>query len=68
MKRILGVLLVASSLPLAAQQLPPPAANKVDYDKDVRPLLAQNCYSCHGDTVQQSGLRLDLRAERATRW
>ncbi len=61
MKRILGVLLLASSLPLAAQQLPPPAANKVDYDKDVRPLLAQNCYSCHGDTVQQSGLRLDLR-------
>ena len=33
----------------------------VDYDKDVRPLLAQNCYSCHGPEVQQSGLRLDQR-------
>ena len=61
MKRILGVLLVVASFPLAAQQLPPPATAKVDYDKDVKPLLAQNCYSCHGDVVQQSGLRLDLR-------
>ena len=33
----------------------------MDYDKDVKPLLAQNCYSCHGAEVQQSGLRLDLR-------
>jgi ankyrin repeat protein len=61
MKRVLGALFLAASLPLAAQQLPPPATVKVDYDKDVRPLLEQNCYSCHGDTVQQSGLRLDLR-------
>ncbi|HKB10793.1 MAG TPA: ankyrin repeat domain-containing protein, partial [Vicinamibacterales bacterium] len=27
----------------------------------MKPLLEQNCYSCHGDIVQQSGLRLDLR-------
>jgi ankyrin repeat protein len=33
----------------------------VDYVKDVKPLLAQNCYSCHGDEAQQAGLRLDLR-------
>ncbi len=33
----------------------------MDYDKDVKPLLAQNCYSCHGPDVQQSGLRLDQR-------
>src|SRR5919205_23166 len=63
MKRSLVVLvLVGLTLPLAAQtQLPPAATTKIDYDKDVRPLLAQNCYSCHGDTAQQSGLRLDLR-------
>src|SRR6266511_3672602 len=61
MKRIVLVLL-AMSLPLAAQtQLPPAATQKVDYEKDVKPLLAQNCYGCHGDAVQQSGLRLDLR-------
>ncbi len=34
---------------------------KVDFEKDVQPILAQKCYSCHGDQVQQSGLRLDKR-------
>jgi ankyrin repeat protein len=57
-------------LPLAAQtQLPAPAtatieapaAVKVDYERDVKPLLAENCYSCHGIEAQQAGLRLDLR-------
>ncbi|HYI29876.1 MAG TPA: ankyrin repeat domain-containing protein, partial [Bradyrhizobium sp.] len=48
--------------PVAAQgQLPPAASRTVDYDADVRPILAQNCYSCHGLEAQQSGLRLDLR-------
>ena len=62
MKKVAALILLASSLPLAAQsQLAPAASGKVDYDKDVKPLLAQHCYSCHGDAAQQSGLRLDLR-------
>ena len=64
MQKVLTLLLVSSFalLPLAAQsQLPPPASGPVDYEKDVKPLLAQNCYSCHGPEVQQSGLRLDRR-------
>ncbi len=63
MKRLVGLMtLVALSSPLTAQtKLPPPASMKVDYLKDVRPLMAQNCFSCHGSDVQQSGLRLDLR-------
>src|SRR6266571_5325113 len=61
MKKIV-LILVATSFPLAAQtQLPSATTTKVDYEKDVRPLLSQHCYSCHGDTAQQSGLRLDLR-------
>ena len=66
MKTALSALLI-SSLPLlsltsiAQSQRPPAAPAAVDYDKDVKPLLAQNCYSCHGPEVQQSGLRLDLR-------
>jgi ankyrin repeat protein len=47
--------------PTSAGQVPSPVAVTVDYDKDVRPLLAQNCYSCHGAAAQQAGLRLDLR-------
>src|SRR6185503_18138902 len=54
--------LLALVFPLVAQAQPPtPAAATVDYDKDVRPLLAQHCYACHGEEVQQSGLRLDRR-------
>lgn len=60
MRFVLGF--VAALLPLTAfAQLPPPATATVDYEKDVRPILAQHCYSCHGQTAQQAGLRLDLR-------
>ena len=56
------LLAVAVCLPLAAQtKLPPPAEIKVDFEKHVRPILAQKCHSCHGEEAQQSGLRLDRR-------
>ena len=60
---LLALFAWATSVPQAVAQVPlPPAATRsVDYDADVRPLLAQNCYSCHGPEAQQSGLRLDLR-------
>jgi ankyrin repeat protein/mono/diheme cytochrome c family protein len=46
----------------AAQvKLPPAASTRVDYLRDIKPLLAQKCYSCHGPEIQQAGLRLDLR-------
>ena len=62
MKKLLVLVLACVPYPLAAQnELPPAASAKVDYDQQVRPLLSQNCYSCHGPEVQQSGLRLDLR-------
>jgi ankyrin repeat protein len=61
MQRILWVVAAASlaSAPAAAQTAG--SAPPVDYDKDVKPLLAQHCYGCHGPEVQQAGLRLDLR-------
>ncbi|HXU07508.1 MAG TPA: ankyrin repeat domain-containing protein [Blastocatellia bacterium] len=45
----------------AQTKLPPAASKKVDYSQDIKPLLSQKCYSCHGAEVQQAGLRLDLR-------
>ncbi len=49
-------------LPVAAQPALPPAATiKIDYEKHIKPILAQKCHSCHGEDVQQSGLRLDKR-------
>src|SRR5437899_5681213 len=35
------------------------AADPVDYLRDVKPILSQHCYSCHGAQKQKSGLRLD---------
>jgi mono/diheme cytochrome c family protein len=49
----------------AAAQTPPAApanAQAVEFfESKVRPLLAQHCYSCHGEKRQQAGLRLDGR-------
>ena len=54
----LGVVFIQNTL---AQTLPAPANFKVDFEKDVQPILSQKCHSCHGAEAQQSGLRLDLR-------
>src|SRR5258708_34238012 len=54
-------LLLGLFLAFGDTKLPPSANRKVDYDKDIRPILSQQCYTCHGEEAQQSGLRLDLR-------
>lgn len=35
---------------------------KVDFSRDVLPILRQNCVGCHGPAVQTSGLRLDRKS------
>ncbi|HYV27689.1 MAG TPA: DUF1549 domain-containing protein, partial [Candidatus Eisenbacteria bacterium] len=32
------------------------------FEKKIRPLLAENCYECHGENKQKGGLRLDSRS------
>jgi hypothetical protein len=34
----------------------------VDFGRDVKPILARNCYRCHGPLKQQHGLRVDTAA------
>jgi len=36
-------------------------AKPIDYEKQVRPILQDNCYTCHGAETQESGLRVDQR-------
>src|SRR4051812_44476981 len=45
--------------------LPAAQAGKIDYDRDIRPILAENCTQCHGpDEGKRKGeLRLDIRLE-----
>ena len=37
-------------------------ATKVDFGRDVQPLLKERCYECHGPTKQMNGYRLDQRS------
>ncbi len=48
------------TLSLFAIAAPPP----VDYNRDIKPILAKNCYACHGpdDGHREANLRLDDRA------
>jgi mono/diheme cytochrome c family protein len=38
------------------------AAAPVDYQRDIQPILAKNCVSCHGADKQKGALRLDTVA------
>ena len=43
-------------------KLPPAAARPVDFAKDIQPLFAKHCYSCHGPEKQKADLRWDDKA------
>jgi hypothetical protein len=38
-----------------------PIPDRPDWNWDVRPILSQNCFSCHGRATQKAGLRLDVQ-------
>ncbi len=39
----------------------PAATRPIDFARDIRPVLAERCYACHGAERQESDLRLDRR-------
>jgi mono/diheme cytochrome c family protein len=53
---------------LWSQAAPPPKTRAaLRYNRDIRPILAENCFACHGpdSAARKAGLRLD-RADAAT--
>lgn len=43
-------------------KLPPPATNKIDFTRDIKPILDASCIRCHGPVKPKNGFRLDSRA------
>ena len=48
---------------LPALQLSAQTTAKVDFARDVQPILKERCYECHGPSQQMRGLRLDRRRD-----
>ncbi len=47
---------------LAMHSIAAPAADVIDYRKDIRPVLQERCFACHGALAQKAKLRVDSAA------
>ena len=57
-----SVLLAGAATPALAADLPPAATKAVDFTRDVQPIFAKHCISCHGPDKQKGKLRFDQQA------
>ncbi len=56
-----GLRCLAADTNAAPAKLPPAATQKIDFVKDIEPILADRCYSCHGPEKQKADLRWDSK-------
>src|SRR5215207_8326504 len=56
----LALLAFLAAVPAAAAPVSP--ADAEFFERQVRPILSEHCWSCHGPKKQAAGLRLDTRA------
>ena len=51
----------AKITPQQAVQLPPPAAGKVQFTRDIKPIFDASCVKCHGRGKAKGGFSLETR-------
>ena len=61
MMKTTGLFFLSLILPVANAQAAEALPATVDYNRDIKPILSNNCYACHGPDAKQvkGGLRLD---------
>lgn len=58
-----SIVLASTLLCLTSTGLPVSGADeKVDFVREIKPLLQKHCVECHGADAQEGGLRLDVRS------
>src|ERR1041385_1008881 len=61
----LAVALIASPAAYAAGKDKPGAVAKIDFNRDIRPILSDNCFKCHGpdEKERKAKLRFDRKED-----